>query len=148
MTVVAGVPVLIDAAPLTIADVVAIAGGAPTALGQTARERIAASRAVVDRLASGPTLIYGLNTGLGHMRNERVPVEAIEASQVLTVRSHAGGIGRPLPVAVVRAAMAVRVAGFARGGSGVSPAIAETYVELLNARDPSGRPGDRLDRGL
>ena len=39
--------------------------------------------------------------------------------------SHDGGIGEPLPTEVVRAAMAVRLNGIARGGSGASPAAAQ-----------------------
>ena len=91
---------------------------------QAATERIRESRAVVDRLVNGETLIYGLNTGLGHMRNERVPLEILEETQAVTVRVHSGGIGQPLETEIVRAAMAVRLAGIARGGSGASPAIA------------------------
>ena len=97
-------------------------------------ERIAASRAVVDRLVHGEALIYGLNTGLGHMRNERVPLEMLRAYQQAVVVSHAGAIGDPLPTEVVRATMAARLAGFAVGGSGVSPAVADALAALLNAR--------------
>jgi histidine ammonia-lyase len=133
MSVAAPGRVVIDDAPLTVSHVVAVARGAAIALGPTALERIRASRAVVDRLVSGDKLVYGLNTGLGHGRNERVPVDVLEAGQADVVRAHAGGLGPPLRVEIVRAAMAVRVAGIARGGSGASPAIAETYVALLNA---------------
>ncbi|MDQ2965555.1 MAG: aromatic amino acid lyase [Chloroflexota bacterium] len=133
MSVAAPGRVVVDDAPLTVPQLVAIARGADIALGPVAIERIRASRAVVDRLVTGDELIYGLNTGLGHGRNERLPVEAIAASQAVVVRAHAGGLGPPLPAEIVRAAMAVRVAGIARGGSGASPAIAETYVAMLNA---------------
>jgi histidine ammonia-lyase len=133
MSVAAPGRIVIDDAPLTMADLVAIARGADVALGPAAIERIRASRAVVDRLVTGDALVYGLNTGLGHGRNERMPVEVLEASQPFTVRAHAEGIGPPLAKEIVRAAMAVRVAGIARGGSGASPAIAETYVAMLNA---------------
>jgi histidine ammonia-lyase len=125
--------VVVDDAPLRAADVVAVARGAEIALGPKALERIRASRAVVDRLVAGDELIYGLNTGLGHGRNERLPVEVLEASQAVVVRAHAGGFGPPLPIEIVRAAMAVRIAGIARGGSGASPSVAEAYVALLNA---------------
>jgi histidine ammonia-lyase len=124
--------VLVDDAPLRLDDVVAIARGAKVAIGPRAAARIAASRAVVDGLASGPDLVYGLNTGLGHNRNERLSPEAIGTGQAVTVRLHDGGIGPPLGTSIVRAAMAVRIAGIARGGSGASPAIAETYVAMLN----------------
>jgi histidine ammonia-lyase len=125
--------ITLDDAPMAPADLVAVVRGARLELGPTARSRIEASRAVVDRLVAGDELIYGLNTGLGHMRNERLPIDAIEAGQAMTVRAHAGGIGPALPAEIVRAAMAVRVAGIALGGSGASPAIADAYVAMLNA---------------
>ncbi|HEV8488377.1 MAG TPA: aromatic amino acid ammonia-lyase [Candidatus Limnocylindrales bacterium] len=133
MSVAAPGRVVVDDAPLTTGDVVAIARGADVTLGPVAIERIRASRAVVDRLVTGNALVYGLNTGLGHGRNERMPLDALEASQAYVVRAHAGGLGPPLPTETVRAAMAVRVAGIARGGSGASPAMAESYVAMLNA---------------
>lgn len=133
VTVAAAGRIVLDDAPLTVPEVVAVARGASIALGPAAIERIRASRAVVDRLVSGDELVYGLNTGLGHGRNDRLPIDALEAGQVDVVRLHAGGFGPPLPAEIVRAAMAVRVAGIARGGSGASPAIAEAYVALLNA---------------
>lgn len=125
--------VLIDDAPLTIDDIVAIVHGAPVALGPVALERIRASRAVVDRLVAGKELVYGLNTGLGHARDERVPIDVLGAYQEAIIRSHAGGFGPPLPAEIVRAAMAVRVAGIARGGSGATLAAAETLTAMLNA---------------
>lgn len=125
--------IVADDLPLTTADVVAVARGARLEIGPTAAARIEASRAVVDRLVAGPGLVYGLNTGLGHMRNERVPLDVLEAMQLAIVRAHAGGIGPALPTETVRAAMAVRVMGIARGGSGASPQVAETYVAMLEA---------------
>ena len=127
------VAVRLDAAPPTIADVAAVAAGARVELGPAAVAMILASRAVVDRLVNGDTLIYGLNTGLGHMRNERVSVDELRDYQVAIVAAHDSAIGEPLPTAVVRAAMFVRLAGIARGGSGASPGVARQLVGLLNA---------------
>src|SRR5262245_583116 len=124
--------VVIDGAPLTLRDVAEIARGAGVRLGSTARDRIAASRAVVDRLVTGEARVYGLNTGLGHMRNERLAPDELIANQTFVIRSHAGAIGEPLAPDIVRAAMAVRLAGIALGGSGASPAVADAYVALLN----------------
>jgi len=125
--------VAIDAEPLGVDQIVAISDGAEVELGEVARERIAASRAVVDRYVDGPDLVYGLNTGLGHMRNERVPREALVEYQPAIVAMHDGGLGEPLPARTVRAAMAVRVAGIARGGAGTSMGVADTLVAMLNA---------------
>lgn len=125
--------VVVDEAPASIADAVAVAGGAPVEIGAAARERMARARAVVDGLVSGDRLIYGLNTGLGSGRDIRVGVEELAAYQSAIVYSHAGGIGPPLATEIVRAAMFVRLAGLARGGAGASVAAADTYAAMLNA---------------
>jgi histidine ammonia-lyase len=125
--------VVVGDAPLSLADVGRVAGGGWVDLGDDAIARITASRAVVDGLVNGETLIYGLNTGLGHMRNERVPLEVLQAYQQGIVLGHAGGIGPALPTRIVRAAMFVRIVGIARGGAGCSLAVARQLVALLNA---------------
>jgi histidine ammonia-lyase len=125
--------VVVGAGPFTLDELVRVARGAPVELSAEARDRLAASRAIVDAAVEGPDLVYGLNTGLGHMRNERVEVETLGAYQEAIVASHAGAIGAPLPTDVVRAAMAARVNGIARGGAGASPAVADALVAMLNA---------------
>ncbi len=126
------VPLVVGDRPLTIADVVRVAEGAEVILSGDALARIRAARDVVDELVNGDELIYGLNTGLGHMRDQRMPVEALRAYQDAIIVAHEGSIGEPLPVAVVRAAMLVRIAGLANGGSGASAGVAETLVAMLN----------------
>jgi histidine ammonia-lyase len=120
--------------PTAIGDVVAVADGAAIAIGEAGMARMRASRDVVDALVTGETLIYGLNTGLGHMRDVRVSVDLLRTYQDVMVIAHDGAIGDPLPARVVRAAMATRIAGLALGGAGASPAVAETLVAMLNHR--------------
>ena len=98
-----------------------------------AEARIVASRAVVEEHLARPEPVYGLNTGLGHMRDERMPADQLLAYQVAIVRLHDGALGRPLRATVVRAAMAVRLAGIVRGGSGMTLEVARTYAAMLNA---------------
>ncbi len=125
-------PVLVGDRALTIGDVVDVASGVPVELAGPAMDRIRAARAVVDGLVTGDVLIYGLNTGLGHMRDQRMSVADLRAYQDAILMGHDGAIGPPLPTRVVRAAMFVRVAGLATGWSGASPAVAETLVAMLN----------------
>ena len=126
--------VRISAGPVSLDELVRIARGATVELGPDATERIVASRSVVENALAGPALVYGLNTGLGHLRNERLSTEVLIDYQDAIIRSHAGGFGPPLATDVVRAAMAVRVVGISRGGSGASPGVARTLVRMLNAR--------------
>ena len=74
--------VLVGAGGITPADVVRVArDGARVELTAEVEATIGASRAVVERLVAGDRLIYGLNTGLGHMRDHRVPIEVLERYQ-------------------------------------------------------------------
>src|SRR5687767_6863875 len=109
--------VTITEAPLTIEELVDVACGSRVELGPGAVARIEASRAVVDGALASGRPIYGLNTGVGSMKDVRLSDEEVGQAQRMLVLTHAGGLGRPLPAELVRAAMAARLNGIARGGS-------------------------------
>jgi histidine ammonia-lyase len=119
--------------PLALEDLLAIVNGARVELADNVRATIAASRAVVDRALANNEAVYGLTTQVGHGRDTRLSEEEIRGEQMFLVMSHSGGIGPPLPTPLVRAALAVRLNGIARGGSGASPTVAETLAAMLNA---------------
>ncbi|MGY1643662.1 aromatic amino acid ammonia-lyase [Geodermatophilus sp. SYSU D00703] len=125
--------VTISTAPLSVDDLLAVVDGARVELDAGARDAVAAARAVVDEALASSAAVYGLTTQVGHLRDTRLTEEEIRGEQQFLVLSHAGGVGPPLPVPVVRAALAVRLAGIARGGSGASVAAAETLAAMLNA---------------
>jgi histidine ammonia-lyase len=118
---------------MTLRELLDVADGAHIELGADAVAAIEDSRAVVESVLATGRGVYGLNLGLGHMKNTRLPDDQLVALQDAMLDGHAGAIGPPLPARVVRAAMAARVNGFARGGSGASLACAETYVAMLNS---------------
>ncbi len=107
---------------------------------------ILASRAVVERLVAGDRLIYGLNTGLGHMRDHRVEIDVLQRYQRQMIEAHASGIGPPLATADVRAAMLARISGAARGGAGLALETVQLLVAMLNAGVHPDRPERRLRR--
>jgi histidine ammonia-lyase len=125
--------VTISQAPLSIEELLEVAHGAPVELGPDARALIGASRAVVDAALASGRPVYGLNTGVGHMKDVRLPEEEVRRLQQMLIMTHAGGVGPPLETELVRAAMAVRLNGIARGGSGASVAAAEVLAAMLNA---------------
>ena len=125
--------VTIGTQPMTIEELLDVAAGSPMRLDESARETIKASRAVVDRMLEGDVPVYGLNTGVGHMKDTRLPMEELRSTQLMLLMGHAGGLGDPTPTKLVRAAMAVRLNGIARGGSGASPALADVLAAMLNA---------------
>ncbi|MCL6480797.1 MAG: histidine ammonia-lyase [Firmicutes bacterium] len=109
-------------------------GGARVGLDPEARQRMEASRAVVERrLAASAEAIYGINTGFGELAMVRVPADQIRQLQLNLVRSHACGVGPPLSEAEVRAMMLLRANTLAKGYSGVRPVVVETLCAMLNA---------------
>ena len=106
---------------------------APVAVGPGVVQRLERARAIVDRAADGDTPVYGLNSALGANTGEALLPAEQALYQTRAVRARAVGVGPPLGDDVVRAAMFARVAGMARGGSGVSVAVFEALVAALNA---------------
>jgi histidine ammonia-lyase len=125
--------VQIDGENLTLEDLFSIVfGGAEAELAPAARERMNASRAVVDRIVKTETRVYGVNTGFGRMALARISHDEIRHLQLNLVRSHACGVGPPLSEFATRAMLALRANALAKGFSGVRPVIAETLLAMLN----------------
>jgi histidine ammonia-lyase len=127
-------PVLLDGSSLSLDAVSAVSRDfAPVSISPEAADRALRSRAVVERAVAEGRTVYGVNTGFGKLANVRIPTHQVRDLQRNLVRSHAAGVGTPLPEDVVRAAMLLRANVLLRETSGVRPAIAEGLVALLNA---------------
>src|SRR5262245_3465814 len=123
----------LDGHSLTLDDLVAIAyERAPVSLSDSARARVRAARDVVDEFAQRDTPTYGINTGFGSFAEVRIPSDSLAELQVNLLRSHAAGVGEPLSVPVVRAAMALRANVLAKGFSGIRLETLELLLALLN----------------
>jgi histidine ammonia-lyase len=115
-------------------DVVAVARhGARAVLSASSRAAMAASAAIVERLAVGDEPVYGVSTGFGSLANTPIPADRREELQRALVRSHAAGMGPPVEREVVRAMVLLRARSLALGYSGARPVVAETMLALLNA---------------
>jgi histidine ammonia-lyase len=126
-------PVTLDGQSLSIADVIAVARRHdPVALNRQALQAVAESRRAVDAAVAGGQTIYGVNTGFGKLAHVRIPPEQARQLQLNLIRSHASGVGQPLPVDAVRAMMLLRANVLVRGTSGVRAVLPELLVEMLN----------------
>ncbi|CAN5847492.1 histidine ammonia-lyase [soil metagenome] len=123
----------LDGDSLTLEELDGIAHQtAEVALAPAAARRVNASRAVVDRKASGDTPVYGVNTGFGALAETAIPRDQLAALQLNLLRSHAAGVGEPLPVRAVRASMALRANVLAKGFSGIRQETLELLIAMLN----------------
>src|SRR6188472_597096 len=126
--------ILLDGSTLTIEQLLAVADrGEPVALTDAARDRVRASRAVVERRARGDEPAYGINTGFGSFAEVKIAPDALEQLQLNLLRSHSAGVGDPLPRRAVRATMALRANVLAKGFSGIRVETLDALIALLNA---------------
>jgi histidine ammonia-lyase len=108
----------------------------PSAVGEMER-----SLAWVEQAASGalrdeqgqPQAIYGINTGFGSLARLRIPQENLLILQRNLIRSHAAGVGEPVPRDVARAMVLLRANALAKGASGCRPALVTRLLALLNS---------------
>jgi histidine ammonia-lyase len=127
-------PVVLDGATLTPKAVALIAReGAETRLSDHARARNDAARRAIETLLARGDNLYGVTTGVGALRDYRVPAEGREDYSLNLLRSHACGAGNPLPAQVVRAAMATRANQIGAGGAGIAGELLDALVDALNA---------------
>jgi histidine ammonia-lyase len=105
-------------------------------IGKRAQTAMARARRVVDSVVAagdGASAVYGVNTGFGALAEVRISAAEVAKLQQNLVRSHAAGVGAPLPRDAVRAMMLLRAAVLATGRSGARPVCAERLCELLAA---------------
>ncbi len=118
---------------LTIADVVAVARrNVPLVLDRAAERRIAEAAKLVAEIAEGDGPVYGVNTGFGDLATVRVPPAEVRALQRNLLRSHAVGVGPPLPADVVRATLLLRANTLAAGHSGVRLETVHLLLDVVN----------------
>ena len=129
-------PIVLTGSDLTIDDVVAVArANEPATLAPEATARMAATRAIVDRILERGDEVYGLNTGVGVLKRVGVPAhaETLASFNLAMVRAHRVSAGRHAPPDVARATMVCLANTLAVGAAGVRPAIVELLLERLNA---------------
>src|SRR5437899_4422098 len=125
--------VTLDGHSLSIADVVAVARhAASVTIAPPALASVTASRRAVESAIARGETIYGVNTGFGKLAHVRIPADRLEQLQVNLIRSHASGVGDPLPAEAVRAMMVLRANVLLMGTSGVRPVLPELIVAMLN----------------
>ncbi len=126
-------PLLLGAERLTLEQVREVAvGGRRVELSREAVEKIKKSHAFLQAQAQSGDTIYGVNTGFGVLSSVRIADADIETLQYNFLRSHACGAGPSLPDPQVRAMLLLRSANLALGYSGVSQALVEQILHLLN----------------
>ncbi|HEX8990696.1 MAG TPA: aromatic amino acid ammonia-lyase [Anaerolineales bacterium] len=126
-------PITLDGSSLTADRLVAIARHREKVeLAPAALERIKACRAMLEDKLAAREIMYGTNTGIGEFSEKVLNDDQVKEFQKFLIYNHSAGIGEPLAVESVRAALTGRINVHAHGNSGCRPEITLTMVEMLN----------------
>jgi len=118
---------------LTVEDVYNVAcGSEKVELHREALERIRHCRSFIEKKIEQREIMYGVNTGIGEFSEIVLNDEQVKQFQRYLIYNHSAGIGEPMPLAHVRAAILSRINVHAKGYSACRPEITQTYVEMLN----------------
>jgi histidine ammonia-lyase len=127
---------IITADGLTLQDVVDVArDDRKISISPALLEQFDTTRAYIAEhwMHDEAPLIYSLNTGVGAFKDRRVEVSDIEQYQRNMILSHATGLGDAFACDVVRATLLLRLNAFTADVSGISPVLAQRFVDFLNA---------------
>jgi len=122
----------LDGKTLDAASLAAIAAGEPVDLDPAALALVRENRAVIDRILAEKRVVYGINTGFGQFATVVIPEDQLAQLQLNLVRSHAAGVGEPLPVEQTRALMAARINCLLKAHSGIRVEPIQLLMECLN----------------
>jgi histidine ammonia-lyase len=118
--------------PLSIAQLELIASGSlRLELVPEVRPKVDRAQEFVQTILASGESVYGINTGFGRLASERISNEQVVQLQKNLVRSHACGVGDPLPVETVRALVALRLNSLLQGNSGIRYELLDSMMALL-----------------
>ena len=124
--------ICLDGCSLTAPQLARIAAGEGVVLDEGALALVADNRAVVDRIVAEGRTVYGINTGFGQFATVVIPPDQLQLLQLNLIRSHAAGVGEPLPKDQSRALMAARINCLLKAHSGIRPEPIRLLAECLN----------------
>ena len=105
--------------------------GASAVLDDSARAGVDAAADQVARAAQGTEAVYGVNTGFGKLASVKIKPQNTETLQRNLILSHCSGVGDPIPTAIARLMMALKLLSLGRGASGVRWLVIEQIQDML-----------------
>ncbi|MGP3964168.1 HAL/PAL/TAL family ammonia-lyase [Nonomuraea sp. 3N208] len=124
----------LDGDSLSLRDAFAILDGRPVSaqLAPDVRANLVTTRAGALKALANQR-VYGWNQALGPLKDRPLSPEEAEQFQRNVLRSHAAGVGEPLPDDVVRLALILKANQMARGKVGVRPEVPQRLLDMVNA---------------
>ncbi|MGK7389888.1 MAG: HAL/PAL/TAL family ammonia-lyase [Candidatus Cyclobacteriaceae bacterium M2_1C_046] len=118
-------------ASLTLENIKKVISGEKVRVTEDTKKRVEESYSFLKEF-SKDKIIYGINTGFGPMAQYKVDEEEQKVLQYNLIRSHASGLGNPLPAEHVKASMLARLNTLSLGYSGINNSAIEVLEALIN----------------
>ena len=123
---------------------------APAQLDRAARPGVEWAASIIAKAAAGQDAVYGVNTGFGKLANLKIAPQDTATLQRNLILSHCCGVGEPIPRAVARLMMALKLLSLGRGASGVrwdvvallEAMLAQGVTPVIPAQGSVGASGD------
>lgn len=101
-------------------------------ISETVHKNVAEAHAQIVAIAQSDSATYGINTGFGPLCATIIPKDQRAILQEKLLRSHSVGMGKPVPIMVSRLMLVQKLHALCFGKSGVSPAVIERILWLIN----------------
>ncbi len=125
--------VTLDGRSLSLESAIDVAErGVGVRVSVSSLRRMEKFRSLLDQKLGRGEVVYGVNTGFGSLSDKAVRLGNLKELQLNLIRSHAAGVGNPMPQEVVRAAMVIRLNSLLNGNSAVRTEVAELIAAMLN----------------
>ncbi|MGP1348252.1 MAG: histidine ammonia-lyase [Stomatobaculum sp.] len=125
--------VIITGQDLTVEQIAAVCRfHAEVELSAESREKILASRKIVDDLVEEKKVVYGITTGFGKFSDVVISTDECRELQKNLIITHAVGAGDPFPEDVARGMLLLRVNNLSKGFSGIRLETLQTMIDMLN----------------
>jgi histidine ammonia-lyase len=135
--------VILGDGDVSLSEIIAVARyGAKVLFSQEYRDRVNASRKVIEKFLNEERVIYGVTTGFGSNVTKSISLKDAETLQKNIIRSHAVSVGEPLEKEVVRAIQFMILLNLGQGFSGVRLEVLELLRSILNQQIVPFAPGD------
>ena len=125
--------VLITGEDLTLDDIVRVCREeAQVEISQEAKDKVKASRQVVDDLIAEEKVVYGITTGFGKFSDVVISQDQCKELQKNLIITHAVGAGEPFSKDIARGIMLLRINNLSKGFSGIRLETLQTMADMLN----------------
>lgn len=96
------------------------------------RDKVRASALAVANIAKGEKAVYGINTGFGPLCTSKISADDTQTLQENLLKSHAVGVGEPVPIEISKLMLVLKIQALAQGFSGIKLETLDRMAWMLD----------------